>query len=281
MLVVPFSSDYDQRFTSQLGEEKYTLDARWNERGQVRALDITRDSDQVLLVAGVPLLAGQDVLAAYALGIGGLLVTDLGMKDTDPGPDDFGERVIVTWLSNDELAAMQSALRAAGRPSTLAPGVVPPILPGGRSTAVPTVSGGSTTIVNANTTVNNFTVTGGLGFSAAPELDDATGDEILIGRFLQMPGLNPNPTISIAVAVLARGNGTVRVYVGGIAEAIGSSGTPSGTAVGTPAAVVADDSYQIDDSLANPGGMTLVKVTMQSAAPATSVGVALIQGFLG
>lgn len=278
MIDVPFSSDYDQRFITQLGDAKYRFDARWNERGQAWSFDLTRDSDQVQLLAGAPLQIGQDVLAPYALGIGGLIVSDLGRKETDAGPDDLGTRVIVTYLSPDELAAIKAILGPFGA-SIVTGGVVPPIgtprVPGS-----PGASTGSSSIVyntTVNETINNFTVDSASGGTSSPEMDDASGNEIMIARFIEMPGLNPNPTISMALAVLARGNGTIRAYVGGIFEDIGSTGTPSGTAIGTPAAVTADGPYQITGSLANPGGLAAVKVTMQSSAPATNIGVALVK----
>lgn len=285
MLIVPFTADYDQQFTSQLGDEKFTFNARWNERGQVYTVDITRDSDQELLIAGVPFLAGQDILSPYALGIGGLIVTDLGLKDTDPGPDDFGERVIVTWLSNDELAAIRAAVRASGLPSTIVTSVIPPPV---RSVTLPPQTG----VPSGGTTINNVTVNnianvtnisgGGLGFSDKfEELTDESGDEVLIGTYLQLPNLNPNPTVALEVGIYATGAGSLRCYIGGTLEDIGSTGTPSGSLAATAVSVSGDDIYTISATPANPNAPVLVKITMQSSAPATEIGVNIINGFLG
>jgi hypothetical protein len=282
MLEVPFTSDYDQRFITQLGDDKYLIDARWNERGQAWTFDLTRDSDQVQVLAGAPLLIGQDVLAPYALGIGGLLVTDLGKLDTDAGPEDLGTRVIVTYVTPDELAGIKAALGPQGA-SIVASGA-PPALVRGNSGAGAGAGGGTGSVVinqTVNNTSNTFNVTGGQGFGKTLELDDATGDETMIARFPIMFGLNPNPTVSINVAALARGDGTLRVYVGGIAETIGSTGAPSGSSVGTPASISGDDIYEVSGSVANPGVTAMVKITMESAAPATSVGVSEVQGSVG
>jgi len=282
MLVVPFTSDYDQRFTSQLGEDKYVFDARWNERGQVWAVDITRDADQVELIAGVPLLAGQDLLAPYALGIGGLVVADLSLKDTDPGPDDFGERVIVAWLSNDDLDAIRSALRAAGLPLTVGPGIpspppVAPIPPAG-TPGGPGLPPAGTTIVN--TTVNNINLSGAGGFGQTADLSDDSGDEVLIFRDIGLPSLNA--TMALVAGILASGTGTVRIYTGGIFEAFPFTGTPSGTLRDSAAVSGAgENTYDLDATFANPGGLVPIKVTMQSAAPATLVGVSIIRGSMG
>jgi hypothetical protein len=281
MLVVPFTSDYDQRFTTQLGDDKYVFDARWNERGQVWTADITRDADQVQLIAGVPLLAGQDLLAPYALGIGGLVVADLSLKDTDPGPDDFGERVIVAWLSNDDLAAIRDALRAAGLPVTVGPGIPSPppsspSPPAGSPGGPGLPPAGTTTI---NTTVNNINLSGA-GFGQTVDLSDDSGDEVLIFRDIGLASLNA--TMALVAGILASGTGTVRIYTGGTYEAIGSTGTPSGTLRDSAAVSGAgENTYDLDATFANPGGLVPVKVTMQSSAPATAIGVSIIRGSMG
>jgi hypothetical protein len=289
MLNVPFTPDYDQRFTSQLGDVRYVFDARWNERGQVWTLDIARESDGVQLIAGVPLLGGQDCLAPYALGIGGLFPIDLSLTDSDPGPDDFGERVIVTWFSNDELAAIRAAQRAAGRPSTIVTGVVPPTA----RPRIPAGSPGSTTPVG--TTINNVTIEnianvtniagGGLAFSetfSGPNgITDSSGDEVLIGSYLQLPNLNPNPTVALEVAVFASGAGGLRCYIGGTFEEVNTVGVPSGALAATAVSVSGAGIYTISASPANPAAPVLVKITMKSTAPATQIGVNIINGFLG
>jgi hypothetical protein len=289
MLNVPFTPDYDQRFTSQLGDVRYVFDARWNERGQVWTLDIARESDGVQLIAGVPLLGGQDCLAPYALGIGGLFPIDLSLTDSDPGPDDFGERVIVTWFSNDELAAIRAAQRAAGRPSTIVTGVVPPTsrprIPAGAPGSVTPVSN-----VTNNVTIENIAnvtnVTGGgpgisKTFTGPDGITDASGNEILIGSFVQLPNLNPNPTVILELGIYANGAGSLRCYIGGTLEEDGSVGTPSGSLATTAVAVAGPDIYRISATPVNPAAPVLVKITMKSTAPATQIGVNIISGSLG
>jgi len=280
MLVVPFTSDYDQRFITQLGDDKFALDARWNERGQAWSFDLTRDSDGEVLLAGAPLLIGQDLLAPYALGIGGLLATDLDRKDSDAGPEDLGTRVIVAYLTPDELAAIKAVLGPEGA-SIVASGAVPPppsspSIPAG-SPGGPGLPPAGTTIVN--TTVNNINLSGA-GFGQTVDLSDDSGDEVLIFRDIGMASLNA--TMALVAGILASGTGTVRIYTGGTYEAIGSTGTPSGTLRDSAAVSGAGENiYDLDATFANPGGLVPIKITMQSAAPATTVGVSIIRGSMG
>lgn len=109
MLTVPFTSDYAQTFDVVLGGATYSFAARFNDWNGVWTFDITVTATQVQLVAGVPLLIGQDMLAPYALGIGGLTAADMETGGIDAGPDDLGARVIVSWLSPDEIAAIAAA----------------------------------------------------------------------------------------------------------------------------------------------------------------------------
>lgn len=109
MLTVPFTSDPSQTFDVVLGETKFTIAARYNDEGGSWTFDLTRDSDGEVLLTSVPLLIGEDMLGAYALGYGGLLAEDLSGTGEDAGPDDLGTRVVVRWLSEDELAQLREA----------------------------------------------------------------------------------------------------------------------------------------------------------------------------
>jgi len=107
--VLPFTSEPAQSFTVALGGSKYLIDARYNDIAGFWTLDITTEPAQVQLVAGVPILIGQDLLSPYALGIGGLLATDTSNSGIDAGPEDLGDRVTVTWLSESELQIIRDA----------------------------------------------------------------------------------------------------------------------------------------------------------------------------
>jgi hypothetical protein len=282
MIGVAFSSDYDQRFVQELGDEKFRFDARWNERGKTWTFDMVIDATGEVLLAGAPMQVGQDVLAPYALGRGSLIFVDLSRKNTDAGPEDLGTRVVATWFSPDEMAAIKALLGPGA--GLIATGVVPRLIagnPGAGGTAGGT--GGSVVI---NQTVNNvsntFNSEGGGGLAAVPDLDDVTGDEVVIARFIKNTATNPNPTLGLEMAVLARGDGTVRVYTGGIYETVGTVGTPTGSLRDSAAVSGAGENpYDLSASFANPSGFLAIKVTMQSSAPATSVGVVAIDGGIG
>lgn len=107
METLPFTSDPAQAFTVALGGAKYDVVARYNDSAGFWTLDIARAA--VPLVSQVPILIGQDMLGPYALQMGGLVATDLSGAGLDAGPDDLGDRVIVCWLSLDELAAIKDA----------------------------------------------------------------------------------------------------------------------------------------------------------------------------
>jgi hypothetical protein len=290
MLLVPFSADYDQKFSTDLGGTSYVFDARWNERAQQWNFDLTRESDQVQLLSGAPLLAGQDVLAPYALGIGGLLVTDLSNTGTDPGPDDLNDRVIVTYFTRDEMAI----LARAGVPGVANPGLIPPV-PGvggvATGTGVPVpgtgLGGGSpgtpTTIVleGGTTNVNNYQFAGVPSFSDPRQFNDDTGVEQLAMQFVINAGANPAPTLTLALTLLALGNGTIRAYVGGSFGTLGDYGVPSGTLVGTgTVSGGGPTALAIGGTLTNPGGLTPVKITHQSTGALTDVGVSTVSGIL-
>lgn len=284
MQIIPLTSDYDQSLVVQLGDARYGIATAWNERNKIWTFDLTLDAEQEVLVAGVPMLIGQDMLAPYALGRGGLVMTDLSAKNTDAGPEDLGSRVIMTWLSTEELAAIAAAILGAGAPQTI---VVPGAVGGGASPSAG--SGGSggggsgSTVINqvVNQVVNTFSIEGAGGFSAPDQLTDDSGDEVLVARFAQNPASNPNPTVSAAISFLASGTGQVRAYVGGTIEDIGDTGAPSGTQAGTAVTVSgAMASRWLTGSVANPGAPTVVKITVQSASPGTPITIESISGVL-
>lgn len=109
MQLIPFTSDPAQSFSVLLGESKFSIEARWNETAAFWTFDLTTLPAGVRLVSGAPILIGQDMLSPYALGIGGLVATDINGIGVDAGPEDLGDRVTVTWFSEEELTAIRSA----------------------------------------------------------------------------------------------------------------------------------------------------------------------------
>ena len=288
MQVVPFTSDYDQQFKTTLNGVNYVIDARWNERWQMWTFDLTDDASSTLLVAGVPLLVGVDVLSPYALGIGGILVADLSGLNSDAGPDDFSGRVVPIYLTPDELAI----LYAAGVPGIVSPGPAQApqgATPAGGSSSSSSQSsssnpGGGTTqqgTTVVNTVVNSLTLIGG-GFGSDQVRPDSSGNEVLAYQRSSNVGLNPNATVKAIAQFIAEGSGTIRIYLGGTLGTIGDVGTPSGTLVGSAAAPGSVGFAFISGTpISNPGGIIPVKITIQSAAPGTNVQVDSWEGAVG
>lgn len=105
ILELPLSSDAAQIFTTQLGDAKYTFDVKYNDRSGVWTLDLYDASTQLMMVASLAMVIGQDLLEPYNFGIGSLLCVDSSGQGLDAGPDDLGDRIRVYWFSPDEVVA--------------------------------------------------------------------------------------------------------------------------------------------------------------------------------
>jgi hypothetical protein len=103
ILELPFSNDPAQTFVTQLGDKKYGFDVKFNDRSGVWTLDLSDDATKVPLLQSVPLVLGCDLLEAYNLGIGRILVLDTTNRGKDAAPADLGDRVKVYWFSTDEV----------------------------------------------------------------------------------------------------------------------------------------------------------------------------------
>lgn len=105
ILELPFSSDPAQVFSTQLGDTKYTIEAKYNDRSGVWTIDLYDGPTRELIVASLPLVIGQDLLEPYNFGIGRILCVDGAGQGRDAGHDDLGERVKVYWFSPGEVIA--------------------------------------------------------------------------------------------------------------------------------------------------------------------------------
>jgi len=87
---VPFSG-VPESFTVSLGGIAYVLLVRWNVVDQCWVLDIS-DTTPTLIIGGVPIVTGTDLLAQYAyLGFtGGLVAQTDHSPDTVPAYDNLG-----------------------------------------------------------------------------------------------------------------------------------------------------------------------------------------------
>lgn len=104
ILLLPFTTDSAQKFTTQLGEAKYTIETKYNDRSGVWTIDLY-DASTVLIAASLPMVIGQDLLEPYNFGIGRIFCFDTSNQGIDAGPDDLGDRIRVYWFSPDEVIA--------------------------------------------------------------------------------------------------------------------------------------------------------------------------------
>ena len=130
MQVIPFTADPWQTFSCSLNGVEYGFRASYNDRNGVWYFDLSLKVTEEVLVAGIPILLGCDLLEPFGLGIGAMFATDLSasaapalvtltatqaaiagvdattvqpaLQMTDAGPDDLGTRVIVVFVAPGE-----------------------------------------------------------------------------------------------------------------------------------------------------------------------------------
>jgi hypothetical protein len=99
---IPIIPDADQIFFITIGDIDYMLDIKWNHRSETWKLDIYDAVSNNLLVAGLSLVLGADLLYPYNLDIGALFLHDESSKSLDAKSDDLGDRVKLIWMSEAE-----------------------------------------------------------------------------------------------------------------------------------------------------------------------------------
>lgn len=92
---------------------KYKLTATWIGRSESWWLDVLT-IDGTVLLRGIPVRVGTKLLAPFVDkrlpgdGLGELVAIDTGGRGIDPGRDDFGTRVKLTYSTAAEVAAAQT-----------------------------------------------------------------------------------------------------------------------------------------------------------------------------
>lgn len=106
MIALPLTSDPYRTFTTVLGEVRYRLTTRWNERAQRWTLDIADAETDGILASAIPIVLGADLLQSFCPRIGRLFAIDMAAElehGTEAGVDDLGNRIQVVWLARDEV----------------------------------------------------------------------------------------------------------------------------------------------------------------------------------
>lgn len=108
MITLPLTTDPFRTFTTTLGEVRYHITQRWNERAERWTLDfVDADTDEILASA-IPVVLGSDLLRSFCPKIGRLLAIDMAAEagaGTEAGVDDLGSRIQVIWLARGEVPA--------------------------------------------------------------------------------------------------------------------------------------------------------------------------------
>lgn len=102
MLELPLTNDPAQIFITQLGDRKYSFDIKYNDLSGVWTADISDPLTNTLLLAGVALLPGQNLMDPY-----NTILDNLFAVRSDPlsviTPEDFGTKLKAYWLTPEEI----------------------------------------------------------------------------------------------------------------------------------------------------------------------------------
>jgi len=108
--IVPTTSDYPAySMTVTLEGEVYRLVFRWNVRGAFWTMDV-KEQDETVLLAGIKLVANWPLTDRYVnpdLPPGDFMAYDTAGTGLDPGREDLGGRVLLLYLTEAEVAALQ------------------------------------------------------------------------------------------------------------------------------------------------------------------------------
>jgi hypothetical protein len=103
-VLLPVASE-KERFTTQLGVWSLTFYLYFNVRSQLWMFDMTDALTGEPLLLGHPVVLGQDFLEPYIMGIGAIFAYDTTGQHAEATPDDLGDRVLLPYLTPDEMAA--------------------------------------------------------------------------------------------------------------------------------------------------------------------------------
>jgi hypothetical protein len=100
MIIIPLEGSEAKEILIQLNGVKYRMLFQYNEIQQIWTVNIVRDNDKFILILGLPLVLGQELLEPYNFGAGQLLVVDLLEKGSEARFDSFPGQNLLLWESN-------------------------------------------------------------------------------------------------------------------------------------------------------------------------------------
>ena len=102
MTIIPLTNQTHQVFSVDLEGQIYRLTVEWNERLQLWSMNIS-DNDGIVLIYGIALVKGTEILEPYNLGVGGIVMVDTETDGPDATVDDLGTRILMAHLTEAEL----------------------------------------------------------------------------------------------------------------------------------------------------------------------------------
>jgi hypothetical protein len=103
IIELPVTTDPAQRFTTQLGDTKIVFDLQWNDRSERFELSLFYDATQEVIVRGLNVVLGCDLLEPFNFNLGHLVVVDTANLHTEANLSNFGTVVKFMWVSADEV----------------------------------------------------------------------------------------------------------------------------------------------------------------------------------
>lgn len=104
MVLIPFTSTKEQ-FTCQLGDYIFRFATLFNDYEAVWHFDLIDATTGEVICYQIPVLLGCDLLYPLNLGIGAMFAADMSNTGVDAGADDLGDRIIVSYYTEQEKAA--------------------------------------------------------------------------------------------------------------------------------------------------------------------------------
>jgi hypothetical protein len=110
MQILPLSPGLPEyRFSTEIGDDSYVFDVRWNRRDQCWYLDLFEADGETAIFHGVKVVLGANLGRMHRhplLGRGAFVAVDTSGRSVDATFDDLGTRVLVIYMPSIEIVAM-------------------------------------------------------------------------------------------------------------------------------------------------------------------------------
>lgn len=105
MIDIPILNSRAQELVITLGGVSYRLQFQYNERAEIWTMNILQEVGKVVLIQGLPLVLGQNLLEPYNFNMGSMVVYDNSDKGKEARFNGFATENSLLWLSDAELVA--------------------------------------------------------------------------------------------------------------------------------------------------------------------------------